>query len=337
MMGGPPLFPQKPAPRRLRFRMLGPALVLLLVGGGLFAATRLSSVLFERPRPAPAAVASAALAPGGAPVDAGDASLFQVVSADGQVDAYRDGRWIAIKAGDLLTRDDVVRTVPNAHAVLRLSQGGEIELREKVEIRLDRLSAAGATVDLRHGKVVARVGNESHDTLAITARDTRTSTEGPAHLVVQADEHGQVSVAALKGSARFAAAGKTVTLSEGTQTRSRASGAAPDDPERIPEEVLLQVVWPEGERHGDAATIEGRVAAASLVTINGAPTAVGDDGKFKASISLRDGANRVKVQAEDLSGRTRDANGTITRRSTRPPKLDAEPRDLWKKTTKGTN
>jgi hypothetical protein len=332
MLGGPPLFPGKP-PRR--FRVTGTVLVLGLVGGGLFAATRLSAVLFERPQPVtpPAAVAAA---PDGAvgsvgSVDGGDASIFQVVSANGQVDAYRDGRWIAIHKGDLLTRDDVVRTVPGANAVLRLSAGGEIELREKVEIRLDRLSAAGSTVDLRHGKVVARVGGDARDTLAITARETLTSTEGPAHLVVQADEHGQVSVAALKGTARFAAAGKTVVLAEGTQTRSSHAGAPPDDPEKIPEEVLLRVVWPEGEHHSDRATIEGHVTSASLVTINGAPTAVGEDGKFRAAISLREGANRVRVQAEDLAGRTRGATGTITRRPTRPPKLATEPRELWKK------
>ncbi len=330
-LGGPPLFPDKPPSKR--FPVVGTVLLLGLVGGGLFAATRLSRALFERPQPG-APVVAAAL-PVGIPVAAvdagGDASIFQVVSANGQVDAYRDGRWIAIHRGDLLTRDDVVRTVPGANAVLRLSAGGEIELREKVEIRLDRLSAAGSTVDLRHGKVVARVGGDARDTLAITARETTTSTEGPAHLVVQADEHGQVSVAALKGTARFAAAGKTVILREGTQTRSSRAGAPPDDPEKIPEEVLLQVVWPEGEHHADSATIEGHATSASLVTINGTPTAVGEDGRFRATLPLREGANRVNVQAEDLAGRTRAATGTITRRPTRPPKLATEPRELWKK------
>jgi hypothetical protein len=328
-LGGPPLFPPK-APRRLG---RGPATVMLVVGlgGGLYAATRLSHVLFEGPE-TPVAAVPAAVAPAGlADAAADEAHIFQVVSSEGQVDAYRDGRWIAIGKGDQLTRDDVVRTVPGAHAVLRLSAGGEIELREKVEIRLDRLSAAGSSVDLRHGKVVARVGGEASDTLAITARETRTSTEGPAHIVVQADEHGQVSVAALKGTARFAAAGKTVVLREGTETRSRAAGAPPDDPEKIPEDVLLQIVWPEGERHGDTATVQGHVAAASLVTINGAPTPVGADGAFQATFPLREGANRVKVSAEDLAGRSREAQGTIVRRPTRPPKLDAEPRDLWKK------
>jgi Glucodextranase, domain B/FecR protein len=323
MIGGPPLFPKKPS----RGRHVGTAALVLVVGGGLYAASRLSHVLFERPAPLPATLAAAA--PGdAAAAGAAGARIFQVVSAEGQVDAYRDGRWIAIQKGDLLTRDDLVRTVAGAHAVLRLSQGGEIELREKVEIRLDRLSAAGSIVDLRHGKVVARVAAAS-DTLAITARETTTSTEGPAHVVVQADEHGQVSVATLKGKARFASAGKTVELPEGTQTRSARAGAPPEDPERIPEDVLLQVVWPEVDRHTETAQIEGHVRPDSLVTINGAETAVGQDGRFSATVPLREGGNPVSVRAEDLVGRKRAAAATLTRPSTRLPKLAREPGDLW--------
>jgi hypothetical protein len=328
MIGGPPLFPQKP-PRRARH--LGPAALVLVVVGGVYAASRISRVLFERPTRSPSTFAAAsASAPASAVDGAAEASIFQVVSAEGQVDVYRDGRWIAIRQGDLLTRDDLVRTVPGAHAVLRLSAGGEIELREKVEIRLDRLSAAGSSVDLRRGKVVARVG-DANDTLAITARETTTSTEGPAHVVVQADEHGQVSVATLKGKARFASGGKTVVLPEGTETRSVRAGAPPEDPEKIPEEVFLQVVWPEGERHGDTAQIEGHVRPASLVTINGGQTVVGADGRFTATVPLREGGNRISVEAEDLAGRRREAATTLVRRPTRPPKLAPEPGELWKK------
>jgi hypothetical protein len=325
MMGGPPLFPKKP-PRRGRY--VGAAALVLVVGGGLYAASRLSRALFEAPARVPSLAATAA--EGSAPDAGDDRSIFQVVSADGQVDAYRDGRWIAIHQGDLLTRDDLVRTVPGAHAVLRLSAGGEIELREKVEIRLDRLSAAGSSVDLRHGKVVARVA-AANDTLAITARETTTSTEGPARVVVQADEHGQVSVATLEGKARFSAAGKTVELRAGTETRSLRAGAPPSDPERISEEVFLQVVWPEVDRRAETAQIEGHVRPASLVTVNGAETAVGGDGRFTATVPLREGGNPVRVQAEDLAGRRREAATTLVRRPVRPPKLQPEPGALWNK------
>jgi hypothetical protein len=325
MIDGPPLFPKKAPGRR---RHLGTAALVLVGVGGVFAASRLSRALFERPTrgTVPPATASEAADDARGPADA---RIFQVVSADGQVDVYRDGRWISIHQGDLLTRDDLVRTVPRAHAVLRLSAGGEIELREKVEIRLDRLSAAGSSVDLRRGKVVARV-DAAKETLAITARETITSTEGPAHVVVQADQHGQVSVATLRGKARFTSAGKTVVVSEGTETRSARAGAPPEDPEKIPEDVLLQVVWPEGERHGDTARIEGHAQPASLVTINGAEAAVGGDGRFTAIVPLREGTNRVAVEAEDLAGRRRSAAATLVRRPTRPPRLAREPGDLWK-------
>jgi hypothetical protein len=326
MMGGPPLFPQKPPSR---FRHGGAMALVVVVAGGVFAASRLSRVLFERPTREASLVGTM----GGGAADAGaaaDPRIFQVVSADGQVDVYRDGRWIAIHQGDLLTRDDLVRTVPGAHAVLRLSAGGEIELREKVEIRLDRLSADGASVDLRHGKVVARVA-AANESLAITARETTTSTEGPSHVVVQSDERGQVSVATLKGKARFTSAGKTVVLPEGTETRSVRLGAPPEDPERIPEEVLLQVVWPEGDHKAEKAQIEGHVRPTSLVTINGAEAAVGADGRFTATVPLREGGNHVSVEAEDLAGRKRQASATLLRRPMRPPRLTPEPGELWKR------
>jgi len=330
MIGGPPLFPKKP-PTPWRARPVGTFAVVVAVGAGIYTAARVSRRLFERPSRASAtALATAPPSP-----DAGAlARTFQVVSAEGQVDAYRDGRWIAIHEGDLLSRDDLVRTVAGARAVLRVSQGGEIELREKVEIRLDRLSAAGSSVDLRHGKVVARVA-AANDTLAITARETTTSTEGPAHVVVQADEHGQVSVATLKGKARFASAGKTVVLPEGTETRSVRAGAPPEDPERIPEDVFLQVVWPEVDRHTETAQIEGHTRPDSLVTINGAQAAVGTDGRFRAAVPIREGGNRVAVEAEDLAGRHRTTGTNLVRPSSRPPKLAPEFGNLWQAQSKG--
>lgn len=315
-----------------RFRSLRRVLFVLGVVGALLVASRVSNMLFERPVPrsmvAGAGTAPEAPAPGGLPPD--DVSVFHVTSAEGPVDAFREGRWMAVQKGDVLTRDDLVRTGPGAQAVLRVSAGAEVELREKVEIRLDRFSAAGATVDLRRGKVVARVTTTANDALAITVRETRTSNEGPAHFVVMADEHGQVAVATLKGAARFAAAGKSVKVTEGSQTVSRL-GEPPDDPERIPEEVLLQVVWPPNEKHAELASVQGRVEQSSLVTVNGAPAVVGADGRFAAAVPLREGANVVEVQAEDLVGRRRRQAVTLLRRSARPLRLKPEPAQLWKK------
>lgn len=328
--------------RSRRGRMTGLALAAG-IAVALFAATRVYKKLFDHPaRPAGAATVRAAEAGvaagvgGAGPAPEDEAGTFTVQTAEGEVRVFRGGQWIAVRQGDRLTRDDFVRTSARARAVLRLSAGSEVELRERVEIRLDRLSSAGSSVDLRRGKLVARVSAaQGTDALSITARDTRTASDGPSHFVVQADERGQVSVAALKGAARFASGGKTVTVKEGTETRSQP-GQPPDDPERIPEEVLLQVVWPEGEKRAETTPVRGHVAPTSTVTVNGAPAAVGPDGEFTADVPLRDGANEVEVTAEDLSGRTRRATTTLQRRTVRPPKLAAEPSNLWKRPDGGT-
>ncbi|HEY4395460.1 MAG TPA: FecR domain-containing protein [Polyangia bacterium] len=305
-------------------------IALVVIALGAVAAAAVVSRRFLAARPTAVQLSSGmALAPAPAVrAREREEATFQVASANGTVEVQRAGQWIAIKDGDTLTRNDVVRTAPGARAVLRLSAGTEIELRERVEIGLDRL-ASGATVDLRRGKVVAHVsGTEG---LEITSRDTKTANEGPAHFVVLSDERGRVSVAALSGKAKFTAGGKALTVPEGTESSAEA-GAAPRDPERIPEEVLLDVVWPAGEQRHAAETTEisGRAAPSSVVSINGTRTPVGADGHFTATVTLRTGKNPVAVEAEDLGGRTRQASGTVVRRPP-PPALKPETTDLWKK------
>jgi hypothetical protein len=309
----------------------GVVVLALGVAAGLFVASRLSRILFERPALPHASVAlPAAVAP--APVAAPppvDASLFQVVTAEGGVEAYREGKWIAIQHGDLLTASDVVRTVPGARAVLKVGESTEIELRENVEIRLDRLSGTETSVNLRQGKLVARVGRPGNN-LAITASDTRTSNDGPAHFIVMATEGGKVAVASTQGNARFTAAGKEVLIPPG-KTSHAAPGAPPADPEEIPEDVILSVVWPDAEKHAAHVPVSGTAGTASVVKVNGERVAVEADGRFAASIALHKGENVVKVETEDLTGRTKASSTTLVREPTRRPKLAPEQKDLWDK------
>ena len=331
------------------------------------AATRVSRRLFESPEKTARDAPPTAVAAAGAPLPAGgeETYVFEVMSATGRVEAQRGETWSAIRQGDKLTRSDVVRTSAASGAVLRLAAGTEIELRAGVEIRLDAWSAAapapgaaggaasggagngtapiaaapaassppgGATVDLRRGKVLARVGNTG--SLAINARDTRTTSEGPARFVVLADENGRVAVATIAGKTRFAAGGKSVSLPAGTASASQG-GAPPEDPEHISEEVFLNVVWPTVDRHGEHAQIKGRATPSSVVTVR-APggletAAVGADGQFSVTVPVSIGKTPIEVEAEDLVGHTKQATTTLTRRPPPPPALRPEATDLWKK------
>jgi hypothetical protein len=336
------------------------AIVALLAIAIVIVATRVSRRLFEGPGAAgpnargPTTAAVPAVLPG-----ADETNVFEVMSATGKVEAQRGDGWAPIRQGDKLTRSDTVRTAAASGAVLRLGAETEIELRAGVEIRLDSWNAGavplgdsgappgstaqatgsaqparqgGASVDLRRGKVLARVG--SAGSLSINARDTRTTSEGPARFVVLADEKGRVAVATLSGTTRFAAGGKSVTLPAGTASASQG-GAPPDDPEHISEEVFLNVVWPTVDRKGEHAEIKGRATPSSVVTVrapSGVETAnVGANGQFSVTVPVAIGKTPVEVEAEDLAGHTKQAATTLNRRPAPPPALTPDATDLWKK------
>ena len=342
-----------------RRRHIGTVIVALIAIGIVVAATRISRRLFESSDTAASGDRHTAVAAPAAPPPPGvdESRVFEVMSATGKVEAQRGDGWAPIRQGDKLTRSDIVRTSAASGAVLRLAAGTEIELRAGVEIRLDAWTAGGppdagggaaapaaqaggsaatppggASVDLRRGKVLARVG--SAGALSIHARDTRTTSEGPARFVVLADENGRVAVATISGTTRFAAGGKSVALPAGTASASKG-GSPPEDPEHISEDVFLNVAWPTLDRHGEHAEIKGRATPSSVVTVrapSGLETAtVGADGQFSVTVPVGVGKTPVEVEAEDLVGHTKQANTTLTRRPPPRPALTPEATDLWKK------
>jgi hypothetical protein len=257
-----------------------------------------------------------------------ESRIFQVTEATGRVEAHRGGAWVLIVPGDVLTQDDVVRTGVG-RAILKLGRTTEIELRDRVEIRLDSISGRGASVDLRRGRVVAHVSSQGSN-VAITSARTRTENEGgaPARFVVTADEHGRVAVAATEGVALFESAGRSVKVTAGTTTRADP-GRPPIDPEKISEDVFLSVTWPAGERREERVPVTGRATPGSVVRVNGADADVDSAGRFVASVPVRVGANALNVEVEDVSGRSRSEQKEVHRISTRPPNLAPVPTELW--------
>lgn len=259
-----------------------------------------------------------------------ESRIFQVAEASGKVEVLRGNVWTLVKPGDVLTQSDVVRTTLG-RALLKGGAATEIELRDRVEIRLDSISGDGASVDLRRGKVMAHVGRTG-DSVAITAAHTRTANVGalPARFIVTADEHGRVAVATMEGAARFESAGRAVTVSAGTETRAEPN-APPFDPEKIAEEVLLTVAWPSGERHEEKLPITGKVGPGAQVRVNGTPASLDGEGHFTASIAMRTGPNPIEVEVEDAAGRSKRERREIKRVATRPPDLAPVPVKLWQK------
>ena len=127
----------------------------------------------------------------------------------------------------------------------------------------------------------------------------------------------------------FAAKGKQVTVPAGHESTARPD-QEPSDPEPLPEELLLSVIWPEIDHAEGHAQEQGKVRGSSRVKVNGDDAQVRPDGRFVATVPLAVGANKVQVQAEDILGRKKAVN-KVLKRSPPSPTLEPTDEDLWKR------
>jgi hypothetical protein len=255
-----------------------------------------------------------------------ESPLFRVTQLQGEAETFQNGQWYVVRAGHLLSTMDVLRTKSGARATLRRGSV-EIELHDNMDIRLDDLEKETASFGLlRGGRVSASVG-DARDQLAITARHTRAENVGAARFVVSMSATGKVSVATSEGAARFSGAGKEVAVPAGSSSTALPD-QAPGDPEPIPAELLLSVIWPEDDRVEHQAKVRGKAQPSSRVNVNGAETEVGPDGTFTATVPMKLGKNHIQVEAEDIVGRTKTVDKTVTRAAPAPI-LEPSGDELW--------
>jgi hypothetical protein len=302
-------------------RAIATGALITAVAGTLVAASIVSRQFFEGPSrstpPHHPQVAPAFPAP----------ILFRVASIEGAVEALHNGQWYVVQAGDLLPLQDIIRTNKGGKALLRRG-GTEVEVREDVDIRLDKLAQDTASLAmLRGGNVVTSV-EAPNETVEITAGGTRSQNRGPSRWVVQQGTAGVV-VGTVKGEVLFAAKGKQVSVRAGQESTARPD-EEPSEPETIPEELLLSVMWPELE-HSEAQTqVQGKVRPSSRVRVNGVEAQVRADGRFVSSVPLGVGPNKVEVEAQDILGHKKAVSKTV-RRSPPSPTLEPTDEELWKR------
>jgi hypothetical protein len=296
--------------------------VLGLVVAVLVIASLMSRRFFEQRRPE----MPAGLSPVAPLTPEGESKLFRVTKLQGEAEAYQNGQWYIVRAGHLLSAKDVIRTKSGARAMLRRGSV-EIELRDNMDLRLDDLEKETASVGLlRGGKLSASVAG-ANEHVEITARHTKTSNVGPARFVVSMSPTGKVSVATSEGAAKFSGKNKEVIVPGGSVSTALPD-QAPGDPETIPEQLLLSVIWPEDDRVGSHAKVKGKAQPSSRVIVNDVETEVGPDGTFQSTIPLKIGPNRVQVDAEDIAGHSKVVDKVVTRPAP-PPPLEASDQELW--------
>jgi hypothetical protein len=238
---------------------------------------------------------------------------------DGEVSVTRDGRALDARAGLVLDTRDQLSTGELGEAVLGLGDETRIRVGPTSSLQVRSVDEEGVRLELEGGRIEATVRPESGSVRVVNAGREVVATN--ADFKVGADG-GVLQVESIRGDVALSGADQTV-VPQGKQVTVVDRYAALGD---VPEELLLEVAWPEAKRTRAAVSVvEGRTAAGAEVTVTGAFPEVtvraDTEGRFQAEVRLEEGDNEVDVVAVDPLGRKSEVLvGTLQVRDTKGPR-----------------
>lgn len=279
---------------RRRYLLL--LLVLLLIGG---AAALLQRILFP----------------------SGPRSL-EVVSVTGDVSVVpaAGGAAQPLAAGAEIRPGDAVRTGRAGEAVMRGDGSATVTVREHSRVGVEGVLDGVSRFRLDEGRIEGRVNEGEGGGIQVSGgKDGAEVLTRGGKMAVGVDAGGTFAVAAMEG---------TATLSQGGTRRDLKAGefavvsGGNVEVGAIPTSVLLKVAWPEeGRTREKTATVDVQARPGTLLRVNDVSVAVGVDGRGQVPVELKEGENRVAVEAVDAVGnRTVGTSGAIVL-DTRPPEI----------------
>lgn len=258
----------------------------------------------------------------------------RIVQAEGVVQLkMRGGEWRPVPVGTVVDPASVVRTTEGASAELDVGDGVKLQVLPDTDVRVESVDGVNATLLVESGIVVADVDGKKNGRVQLRAAGSDAVAEtrdGRLHFVT--DGQGEVQAAMTRGEGTLTAAGKTVTLTPGSQSIVHP-GAAPTAPAPLPRSFLLKVKWP-----SEAITAKRRQMVRGSTT-PGARVRIGDvvvtadaDGRFGAVVELVEGPQKIKVYAMDILGRRAMEKSPAINLDTRAPRhaVETDP-SMWKR------
>jgi hypothetical protein len=235
------------------------------------------------------------------PAAAGDA-LFVAEASGGVEIAGPDGVFRPVKLGERLGESGRLRAGDDGSALLSAPDGSTVRLYGGTTVEVALLRRELGRLRLRGGMIEADVRDDPGRVLEVVVdEDGAVARTRGARFLASSDGKGATVVGARRGEVVLKARGREVVIHAGEQSRI-AAGAPPEPPTRLPDALLLEVVWPQGASNRKELVVEGTTAPGARVKVAGRWTTAGPDGSYRRPLSLDDGTHRLEVLAVDVAG-----------------------------------
>ena len=137
-----------------------------------------------------------------------------VQAAEGQVYQIADTRTAAVGNGAKLQQGEKVRTAKDGRAVVRLSDGSLIEMKDRSELYLTK-TGKGTTIHLDRGSIVVEAAKQKDGQLFVESGDSLVSVTGTTFSVNNGTKGSRISV--IEGEVNLNHAGSDRVLRPGEQ------------------------------------------------------------------------------------------------------------------------
>jgi ferric-dicitrate binding protein FerR (iron transport regulator) len=143
-----------------------------------------------------------------------------VHAAEGQVFQVADTQTALVNAGAKLKNGEKVRTAKDGRAVVQLSDGSLIEMKDRSELYLTK-NSQGTTIHLSRGNIVVEAAKQKDGKLFVESGDSLVSVTGTIFSVNNGTKGSRVSV--IEGEVNLNHAGKDRVLRPGEQATTNPS------------------------------------------------------------------------------------------------------------------
>ncbi len=247
-----------------------------------------------------------------------------VASVVGVVEAKRkDGEWRTLELGSSLSRGDMIRTGDFSQVMLRPTDESTLTISPNTDFTIGEETLTASRYTLNMGRISADIRAEQERIYEFRSGGgevTADARQGEFQLIT--DGGGFMGVTTERGEVGLSSEGRRVVVTEGQQAVAMP-GSPPKDPLPIPEEVLLEVRWPDAPTEEDVVKVAGRTDVGTRLRLGGKLVPVERDGSFEVEVPMGEGENQFVITAEDGSGNIqRSESPIVVRRVPQPPPLE---------------